>query len=172
MPAELIAVQPELSHIRTGLCHGSLWIRDCTDRLGFEHANEPPNRSRFARLAILYGWIGANDHQFIYLKDPPHLVFSVDHGHFFPGGPNWTAATLAGAPQASPDPTVISGCALTDVELRTACLELEGVDGRIIAAAIAAPLDDWGISANERIVVAEYLFRRRSELLVRFGGTP
>lgn len=172
VPAELIAAEPELSHLTAGLCHGSLWIRDSTERLGFEHADIPQNRQRFALLAVLYGWVVANDHQFIYLKMPPNLVFSVDHGHFFPGGPNWTRDSLATAPRAEADVAIAGACALTEEELRTACGELVSIDSRTIAGAVATPPDQWGILLEERVALAEYLARRQSEMLERYALRP
>ena len=47
-------------------------------------------KNRCALLAVMYGWFQAGDNQLLYRKTPPELVFSVDHGHFFPGGPEWT----------------------------------------------------------------------------------
>jgi hypothetical protein len=35
------------------------------------------------------------DHQFISEEMPPYGVYSHDYGHFFPDGPNWSAASLA-----------------------------------------------------------------------------
>jgi hypothetical protein len=64
----------------------------------------PDNRPRFAALAVLYGWIPAGDAQLIYRQTVSHLVYSVDHGHFFPGGPNWTLAGLSGFVPLSPSP--------------------------------------------------------------------
>jgi hypothetical protein len=86
VPAELIANQPEMSHLMAGIAHGSQFVENVTERAGFEHANVLENRPRFALLAVLFGWIGAQDHQFVYSKTAPQLVYSVDHGHFFPGG--------------------------------------------------------------------------------------
>lgn len=97
VPADLIGMQADLKHIPAGVSHGSHLIPDCSDRQWLAHQDVPDNRLRFAALAVLYGWIPAGDHQLIYSQTAPHLVYSVDHGHFFPGGPNWTATGLGGA---------------------------------------------------------------------------
>src|SRR4051794_7290268 len=80
VPAELIALESELRHIPPGIAHGSPFLRDCSDRLWIEHTGAPENRERFARLAVLYGWMHAGDRQLIYANAAPHLVHSVDHG--------------------------------------------------------------------------------------------
>jgi hypothetical protein len=90
-----------------GVWHATLHVGNVSDdREAFAHQSVPENRPRYAQLAVLYGWAYTNqDHQFLFAKTEPRLVFSVDHGHFFPGGPNWTAANLqAFATQAAADP--------------------------------------------------------------------
>jgi hypothetical protein len=52
--------------------------------------------SRFASIAIFYGWLGANDRQFIYGKNAPYKVYSVDHGHFFPNGEDIFGVSVRG----------------------------------------------------------------------------
>jgi len=54
---------------------------------------------------------------------------------------------------------------LTKEELCGVIPHLPGID-RYIANAVAAPPDEWGISLDERIEVAQYLSRRYSELVV------
>ena len=93
----LTKAEPGLSHFVPGYVHASKREIDCTDRDAFRYYDEPDNRSRFAALSVLYTWTGATDHQFIYKKQMPHLVFSVDHGHFFlhclDGGITWQRRT-------------------------------------------------------------------------------
>ena len=80
------------------------------------------NRPRVAALAVLYGLALASDHQVIYRLAGEPLVFSVDHGHFFHGGPNWTVQGLANGPPAQIDPLVIRECGLTRTEVEP-CLD-------------------------------------------------
>jgi hypothetical protein len=164
VPMSLIQAEPEMAHMSAGIAHGSRWIPGCTQG-GVDHCST--NRARFADLALLYGWAIASDHQFIYENDAPRLVHSVDHGHFFAGSTGWTVDTLSNAPTAEPDPTLISGCTLTDQELDDAKEKLAVVDDDAIAGAVASPPEDWGITQDERLAVAEYLAIRRDML---FGG--
>ena len=168
VPQQLILHQPELGHFEPGVSHGAEFVPGCGDRAGISHA-DGENRIRFARLAVLFGWAFAQDHQFIYENAAPNLVHSVDHGHFFPGGPNWGIATLGQAPAAAPDQALVGGCQLSQDELRGAAAPLVGLQDEAIARAVAAPLDDWGISMDERVAVAEFLARRRGELLAALG---
>lgn len=161
VPAELIAAEPEMAHLAPGIAHGSEWIPDCAQG-GVEHCAD--NRERFADLALLYGWALASDHQFIYTTASPRIVYSVDHGHFFAGSTTWTTQTLSAAPTAEPDQTICGQCGLTDDELNASRTRIGPVSDELISSAVAAPPDDWGITPEERVAVAEYLALRRDAL--------
>jgi hypothetical protein len=158
-----------------GVWHGCQHLGNVSDdREGFLHQGVPENRPRYGRLAILYGWAYSQDHRFLFNKAEPRLVFSVDHGHFFPGGPDWTAGTLAGHANtpAVPDPAIVGGCALTHAELRGVVGALEAVREAAIVGAVAAPLPEWGLSMDERVAMARHLARRRGELLAAVAALP
>lgn len=169
LPEALRNAEPELSHIKPGLCHALLFRAGHSDRAGISHVDAPENRPRFALLAVLYGWAGGNDQQLIYPNTPPHLVLSVDHGHFFPGGPNWNAAGLAAARPAAPDVGIVNDARLTPEELRNAAIRLSRVVEDDVCRAVSAPPDDWGMALPERVAAAGFLWTRRSELLTRLG---
>src|SRR5208337_1393498 len=118
---ELIDMNPAmLGHLQAGLAHGCLFVPNVSERLGVTHFQETPNRTRFARLAVLYGLAQANDHQFFYSSAPANLVFSFDHGHFFPGGPQWTREALLAAPPPTIDTQIVAACRLLDHEVNDA----------------------------------------------------
>lgn len=167
---ELIRAEPAMSHLSPGLAHGTRLIPHCTERAGLEHTGEPQNRDRFARLTVLFGWVGGNDHQFIYQNGEPHLVYSVDHGHFFPGGPDWTQGSLEQASAACLDPTIHAACSFSPAELQPACNLLAATSLEAVVEAIAAPPVDWGLTDEERVAVVAYLLRRRDELISSIGG--
>jgi hypothetical protein len=165
VPAELIANQSEMSHMMAGIAHGSQFVENVTERMGFEHAAITENRPRFALLAVLFGWTGAQDHQFVYAKTAPQLVYSVDHGHFFPGGPSWTEPSLRAAPQSQLDTQITQACNATQAELHAAIRELSAIDDQALTSVVALPPDEWGMTMEDRIVLVEFLIRRRAELL-------
>lgn len=170
VPAELIAAEPAMQHMLPGVSHGTRYLRDCSDRLWIEHVNVAVNRARFALLAVLYGWGHAGDHQLIYANAAPHLVYSVDHGHFFPTGPDWTAPALDQAPSATLYQDIVSTCGLTSAELRAALAALDGVQESAIIRAVAAPPDEWGCTMDERVTMVAFFAKRRSELLALVPG--
>jgi hypothetical protein len=171
IPEELRQATPEMAHLAPGKAHGSRVMEDCSEREGYAHIDDGDNRRRFASIAVLYGWLLANDRQFIYGKGKPNTVYSVDHGHFFQGGPEWNAAGLASAPTAVADPDSIAGCGLAIEDLQEACGPLHSVTAEQIATAVAAVPEGWAISFDERVALCEYLERRRADL-VKTYPTP
>jgi hypothetical protein len=138
--------------------------------MGIANTDLEANRSRFASLAILYGWLRSGNEQFVYQNQPPRLVHSTDHGHFFGrGDPVWVIADLNNAPPAVAAETLVSTCALTPADLQAACQPLREVSDKLIAAAVAAPPDEWGISVDERAAMCVYLAKRRGELLTLYA---
>jgi hypothetical protein len=165
VPDTLIKAEPNLQHMTPGLSHATLLIPRVGERESILHVNVPENRPRFALLAILYGWVSAADHQFLYENQPPHLVHSVDHGHFFPGGPDWTTASLRGAGDPALDPTVAGACAFIAEEIATAAGALAPLPDQVVVEVVAAPPEEWGLTLEERVALAAYLAARRDRLV-------
>jgi hypothetical protein len=161
---ELIEVNPNLSHISSGTAHGTVFIPDCRDEWSLIATSEPSNRSRLILLALLYGWIFSNDRQFLFNKNPPRLIHSVDHGHFFPGGPDWSIEDLQKAPKASLDP-YFADCNFTPTELAEAKVALVSIADETIIRAVSIPPEAWGLTIEERLALIGYLTRRKQELL-------
>jgi len=165
IPQTLVQNQRELAGIPAGPAHGSRYIPNASKtKHGIAYQNVPGNRERFAILAFMYGVAGVfSDHQFFY-EDGSNLVWSFDHGHFFPKGPDWTIATLAAAPDAVPDPTIVAGCNLTSNELADVKPRLVSVTPVSISMAVASPVDSWGLSPDDRVALADHLHKRRETL--------
>lgn len=151
-----------MADISPGLAHGTLWIRDTTDRQWLDHTDKEYNRQRFALLSVMYGWLCSNDNQLIYANQEPHFVYSVDHGHFFPNGPNWTVSSLTNASEAKPNEEIRAKCALTDQEINVALQALGNISVTKITETIAYPPDEWGVSLEEKSALASFLCSRQA----------
>lgn len=94
-----------------------------------------------------WDWVYANDYQFIYQNARPNLVYSVDHGHFFPGSPEWKQRDLLEADSADIDRSLVSACKLKleDIKLRA----LDAVSEETIIQAVAAVPREWGLTIKE-----------------------
>lgn len=45
-------------------------------------------------VCALYDWCWGADDQWLYCETDDRKLYSHDHGHFLPGGPDWSEATL------------------------------------------------------------------------------
>lgn len=161
VPEEMIKNCVGMQHMHPGISHGSLFINNCTDRLGIEpkYINEE-NTPRFANLHVLFSWVHTNDQQWIYEKQPPNKVYSVDHGHFFPGGPNWTIDSL----KTAPSPQFIKefqNCGLTQQHYEEPLKLLESLKPEKFSEIVVdMPPKEWRCDINERLALSEFLFKR------------
>ncbi|MES2461812.1 MAG: HipA family kinase [Armatimonadota bacterium] len=159
-------VNPELNDLVTGVYHASENIKNCYDGQFHIEAETPAARSRVATLSLFYGLLVADDHQYLYESEPPHLVHSVDHGYFFPGGVSWNCQSLANcAFPALPDQRIMDECSFSRSELQFAGRGLRDVSDNSIAFAVSCPPPEWGISMDERVALAMFLSSRRKAML-------
>jgi hypothetical protein len=165
-----------LGHVQPGLAHGLMAADDASEEkvTDVRHCDVPENRSRYARLAVLYGWVHAQeDVQYFFNKTPPPLVHSFDHAFSFPGGSTgWTPESLQRAPAAALFAPILGGCKLTNEEQIAALKLLELTNEETIVQAVAAPPREWGITIEHAVAVAEFLSRGRAELLAARQQQP
>lgn len=96
------------------------------------HRLRDDNRSRHAGVYALWDLCFGSDPQWLHQKTDDERIFSHDHGHYFPSGPDWTVDSLnAHVGEAHPLPD-----AATDL-LPDA---VNGVAGRVEALSAAAIL--------------------------------
>ena len=167
---DLIEINPDFSYLATGIAHGTKFIPDCSDdRELFLDVDKSKNLERFASLAILYGWMYGSDHQFIYKKQSPRLVYSVDHGNFFVGSPEWTIESLGRKfSPAKPDHLIVSTYKLKDEDLTPALNALREITEQMIMQTVCNIPQEWGVNIDERLVLVGYLMERQHDLLANF----
>jgi len=157
---------PELADFRPGDCYATLQDNDLSNRLTFQQAHQAYNRSRLARLAILYAWIGVmSDQQLMYRTTGDLLVFSLDHEQSIVNSGIWQLADLTVPVSLSPDAWIVSGANISIDELRNELHLLADVKPEGVASAVSFPPEAWGITSSERQGLANYLWQRRSLLL-------
>lgn len=167
--SELIKTSEFLKkYFSPGISHALLEIAEVSDKItNFSSidVNEGNNRQRYSALAVLYGWMKCGDGQILAKKKQPRLVFSVDHGHFFNGGPRWTTESLNVVDLAEPFPPIVNGCGLSPEDLYPFIQRLSKITKEDIAQIVATPPDHWGTSFQERVKVAEYLYARQMQII-------
>lgn len=162
---EFIDNNPKLSRLGPGHAYGSRFISGLRDSRIVEYAKETENRSRFASLAVLYGLTACDDMQFMYANQAPHLVYSHDHGWFFPGGTAWNMQTLSQDREVDIHREIVMNAHLTQSEILAAIEPLKRLTHQDIVDTIACVPEAWGITPMERISLAKCLARRREMLL-------
>jgi hypothetical protein len=169
VPPELTESEPRMSHMAPGLSHGSQFLSDVGDSYTIEHTAHRANRARFARLAVLWGLVSVFDRQYLYSETEPPILYAADHGHAFPRGPVWNRRALLSAGPAELDVELAHACQFTEREIAGARERLRGIDDARIADAVAAPPREWDFPMEDRAALAQYLSRRRWELLERLA---
>jgi len=150
-----------------GVHHGSRWADGHSDRAEVRHVDE--NRQAFAALRILYSWLFCSgDHQFIYRNAEPHNVLSVDHSAFLPDGNQWSAQRLRERQDQVEFDPFFDSLTLKDDEAADTLDHLVGLQRVDMARVIATPPDEWGISEEDRVALAEYVDARRRKILEHF----
>lgn len=167
VPEDLIAIQPGLAAYKGGKAHATRFIDGLVERRGVPaHFDVPQNRGRFASLLVLYTWLQAADHQLMYELALPNLVYSHDHGLFFPGAHQWSAATIAGSTVTVRD-SFFNPIGLQQNEIDPAIAALEGVTDGGIEEIVKSALPEWGVSTAELDALHVCLSKRRLDCLIR-----
>jgi hypothetical protein len=161
---DALRADAQVADMGLGPAHAIKWIENITDKGGLSHFDVAENRGRFASLCALYSLAGAGDHQLFYSTSEPRLVYSLDHGHFFPNGPNWTADRLTAAAPATIDPW-FAAANLTNIELVQIRDRLAAISDTDIAEILAGPPPEWPFAQVERDALDKYLRTRRDTLL-------
>lgn len=166
-----------------GVHHGSIKVGDigrtCREPGTWRKMAPIENRPRFARLAMLYGWVYCTyDHQVAFEKGDPRIVWSFDHGFTIgrgripltrAGDPDWTRADLSNRTIAAVDNVFGKAFQFSVSDLRQAVAPLATIGPEEIASAVAAVPAEWYCSPDERIALCRYLVIRRKRLLERYS---
>lgn len=99
---QVIRIRPELvgqpfcaaRQLEEGLACGSRDVPYVNPKRSLEHRPEDDNRRRHAGVYALYDWCWGADDQWLYESVRENRLHSHDHGHFLPGGPDWTIPQL------------------------------------------------------------------------------
>ncbi len=162
LDAALIVLEPELQHFLPGLTHGVKLVPSCVDDKTISAPTTAQGRDAYAGLAVLYGWFLASDHQVV-ISTINQDVHSVDHGLFLQGGPNWTSASLAGAPPPLIDPRF--GAHVQQAEIDVYLQKLSAVTDQAIARVLGSVPPGWGVPDDALAALGSYLSDRRARLL-------
>jgi hypothetical protein len=169
IPAALVGweIRPGSGRLlEEGWAHGSQAVdlvvetRDISANRGADD-----NRRRQAGIYALHDWCGGSDSQWL-MAGPESEFHSHDHGHYFPGGPAWTIASLQGAAGTSyAIPTPPAG--LDATELQQLAAQLEVVSEQDIATVASKIPAGWAVQDDELEALVDFIYDRRPQVAQR-----
>lgn len=162
LPGELIAAERSLADYLPGEAFGS-YFTPCSPRLRVTAPRGDADRAAYSKLGALWAWCRGGDPQ-LFRKDDDETVISVDHGHFFPGGPNWTSDLIREDPLAGLHSNNEFSGKVSAGELGAAIALVKSVSDHDIAGIIASAPRGLDVSDVERCALAEFLRTRRDKL--------
>lgn len=132
--------------------------------LTFRHRDD--NRRRHVGVFALYDWCAGNDAQWLYNAADDERTFSHDHGHYFPGGPDWSIGSL----ESSVDVAYQAPGDTTDLdrdEIERMADALEAIDAESVLRVMRRIPSAWPVSSEELGALAWFLYRRRAPVAAR-----
>jgi hypothetical protein len=170
IPADLAGweFRPGLPLIE-GWAHGSLALEPVTETRSLEDRAQDDNARRHGGICALYDWMGGSDAQWL-IRGPEREYYSHDHGHYFPGGPTWTIASLH-ALRDVPIQVATPNSGLDADELRRLADAVEAVSAEEIQGCIAKVPAAWPPSDAELDELVTYLAHRTAPVAERLRAT-
>lgn len=148
-------------YVEAGWAHGALAVQGVIETRVLSHRADDDNRVRHAGFYALMDWLAGGDQQWLYAAPEQNAYYSHDHGHFFPGGPEWTAATLAqvGTNAVS---LAVDAAGLDPSELQRLADEIDRVDRGGIEDVLSKIPSDWPVDDTELEELAGFIDVRRA----------
>lgn len=148
--------------IKAGLAHASLALSRADEtRNSLDARLDDDNRSRHVGVYALYDWCFGADDQWLYDLDRDHMLYSHDHGAFFPpaGKGYWTRTSLpavADTPHLLAYPrNDLSAAAINDV-----ANALEAVDRASLVKVLCSIPASWPVSGEDLEGIGWFLEHR------------
>jgi hypothetical protein len=147
--------------VEAGWAHGSVAVPGAVETHALDHRTDDDNTRRQAGLFALYDWLHGSDHQWLYSTTAQSAYSSHDHGHYFPGGPDWTPDTLTAAGTTEVKlPFDASG--LDGDELKRLADALDALTGRQLGAEASQLPDSWSRSNEELDALVAFAESRKA----------
>jgi hypothetical protein len=155
--------------LKAGYAHASMAVDPAIETRSLGHPLDDDNPTRHASLGILADWCWASDTQWLYAPTDENRYYSHDHGYYFPGGPDWTIASLR-ASRADARPGFPAGL-WAPGRVAKVIQELESLDVIGIARIVGGMPASWPITEDELVDMVLFLEKRRVAVLERAGKT-
>lgn len=153
--------------LEAGLASGSMNLDGVVEVKGPPvDRDKADNARRHAGIFAVYDWCWGSDEQFLYEQDEKRrTTYSHDHGHYFPGGPNWTADTLAANVDSAHEMSNPVG--LDPLAVRDYAKRLREVTRSDITGVLCGVPSEWAVATPELETLGWFLERRAEAVAAR-----
>jgi hypothetical protein len=155
--------------LQEGLAHASLALGNAEEHRPSLIARTDDNNShRHVGVYALYDWCFGTDQQWLFDLDGDRMIFSHDHGLYFPpeGRGGWTRQDLVNyADQAHELPDARSGLAAE--EAKRVALKLEQVTRADLAKVLSSIPASWPVSNDDLEALGWFLEHRAAAVAAR-----
>jgi len=148
-----------------GLVSGSRHIDGAHEIRGLDHHAKDDNACRIAGVVAHYDWCWGADDQWLYAADEDERIYSHDHGHWLPNGPNWEIQHLEAEIEKAhlvPNTKGIDPDALKQYAKR-----LNAVSHDDIVGILRGVPEKWPVTATELETVGWFLEYRADQVASR-----
>ena len=147
-------------------------MTDTVNERGLGYRADDDNRRRHAGLFALHDWCWGRDSQWLFALADEHKTYSHDHGHFFPGGPNWPEnpdglRTQVDRPHRLQDVAAADAAGLDADAVRAIAAALEAVNAEKLSEILNAIPQEWPAADADLELLGFFLERRAPQVAGR-----
>ena len=156
--------------VEAGWAHGGRAVEGAIETRDLHHRADDDNRVRHAGFYALIDWLAGGDQQWLYAAPEQNAYYSHDHGHFFPGGPDWSPATLNYLGQTTAVSVGVDPGGLDPAELNRLADAIEGVTREGIDGVMSKIPAEWPVDDSDLEALADFVEARRPGAAQRLRG--
>ena len=156
--------------VSAGLAHGSADVPGTVNEPSLEYRAEDDNQKRHAGLYALHDWCWGQDSQWLFALSDEYKTYSHDHGHFFPGGPNWQSYAERVRAQVD-EPHLLQyhfeATGLDPAAVRDCADALDAVTTGDLVEILGTIPREWPVTDTELELLGFFLERRAPQVATR-----
>lgn len=152
--------------LEAGWAHGSLAVDPAIETRAIDHRADDDNIRRQAGFFAVHDWLAGQDAQWLIGVGEDNAYYSHDHGHYFPGGPDWTVDSL-GTNVGNPYSLGAPPDGLDAQELERLAGALEAVTEEEVVSELAKLPAEWPVTDDELEAVLDFALARRGAVAER-----
>ncbi|HMT04826.1 MAG TPA: hypothetical protein PKD76_04700 [Solirubrobacterales bacterium] len=153
--------------IRNRWAFGSRNVIGGTPTHDLKHEQRDGNSKRYVGFYALYDLLVGGDPQWLINVTDDHGYLSFDHGHFFPGGPDWSTRSLRPALQTEAHRLNQPPGNLDLDEVNRVGTAIESLSRADIDEVVSRVPPEWPVSDPELAALAGFIDARRETVTAR-----